>query len=275
MVSKEELERLYKNHTQDEIADILGVHNRTIRRWFKAYNIKTGIHQSPQFKKKKPKLKKKQKEKLYTDKEDFEKVYKQVKSLPLVAKHYGISHNTALAWKKKHNLPTIYEVSDEGIESINSLKPYTNKDWLEEHYEKYSMPEIAELCGVHRDTIRDWIKRFDIRTKTVKEQRAKKVNYGNQFIYEDFFDKKNYLEIYSKEGNITKRMREYIINKVGKCQCCGYKEVLDLHHKDQNHHNNEPYNLVVLCPNCHARVHRLNENIEDMIEGSTNWFDLI
>lgn len=275
MISKEELEKLYETYTQDEIADILGVHERTVRRWFKTYQIPTGKHTNPQFIKRKKKVLRKRVSKPYTNKEDFEKIYNEVKSLPLVAKHYGISHNTALLWKKKHDIPTIYKVSDEGLKSLHSLKPYTDKEWLEEHYEKYSMPEIAELCGVHRDTIRDWMKRFGIKSKTVKEQRAKKVNYGNQFIYENWFDKKSYLEIYAKEGNITKRMRQYIINKVGKCQCCGFDEVLDLHHADQNHHNNSPENLVVLCPNCHAKVHRLKKDVYKMIEGSTNWFDLI
>jgi 5-methylcytosine-specific restriction endonuclease McrA len=44
-----------------------------------------------------------------------------------------------------------------------------------------------------------------------------------------------------------------------KCSICGYSEypeILQIHHKDKNPHNNQRYNLIVLCPNCHYLVHR-------------------
>lgn len=44
------------------------------------------------------------------------------------------------------------------------------------------------------------------------------------------------------------------INK--KCQICGYTGVYDVHHKDSQHTNNTPNNLIILCPTCHAKVHR-------------------
>lgn len=43
-----------------------------------------------------------------------------------------------------------------------------------------------------------------------------------------------------------------------KCECCGLTEwldkpiVLEVHHQDGNHLNNELENLKLLCPNCHA-----------------------
>ncbi len=47
--------------------------------------------------------------------------------------------------------------------------------------------------------------------------------------------------------------------QAGKCTLCGYDEfveALQVHHKDRNRHNNERYNLVVLCPICHYLIHR-------------------
>ena len=35
--------------------------------------------------------------------------------------------------------------------------------------------------------------------------------------------------------------------------------VLELHHIDNNHNNNELSNLEVLCPNCHAMKTRENK----------------
>ena len=42
-----------------------------------------------------------------------------------------------------------------------------------------------------------------------------------------------------------------------KCAVCGYdeeKRILEVHHKDENHDNNDPNNLCILCPNCHRKI---------------------
>ena len=42
------------------------------------------------------------------------------------------------------------------------------------------------------------------------------------------------------------------------CESCNYnkcKKALDIHHVDRNHSNNEFYNLMVLCSNCHREEH--------------------
>jgi len=40
-----------------------------------------------------------------------------------------------------------------------------------------------------------------------------------------------------------------------KCSCCGWAGLCDIHHIDEDHTNNEPNNLQVLCPNCHRGIH--------------------
>lgn len=43
-----------------------------------------------------------------------------------------------------------------------------------------------------------------------------------------------------------------------KCNRCGYDNVIDIlqvHHRDHDHSNNELSNLEILCPNCHALEH--------------------
>ena len=42
-----------------------------------------------------------------------------------------------------------------------------------------------------------------------------------------------------------------------KCAVCGYDEdtrILEVHHIDENHNNNNPENLCLLCPNCHRKI---------------------
>lgn len=41
-----------------------------------------------------------------------------------------------------------------------------------------------------------------------------------------------------------------------KCVVCGEKEVIDVHHLDENRENNDPKNLIPLCPTHHAYIHR-------------------
>ncbi len=46
------------------------------------------------------------------------------------------------------------------------------------------------------------------------------------------------------------------------CERCGYnkKEILQVHHRDGNHHNNEIENLELICPNCHCEEHYLEKS---------------
>ena len=40
-----------------------------------------------------------------------------------------------------------------------------------------------------------------------------------------------------------------------KCIICGFDKVVDVHHLDENHNNNDVRNLVPLCPNHHKMYH--------------------
>ena len=40
------------------------------------------------------------------------------------------------------------------------------------------------------------------------------------------------------------------------CLQCGATEDLCVHHKDEDHYNNTPDNLEVLCAPCHNRMHK-------------------
>ncbi len=47
-----------------------------------------------------------------------------------------------------------------------------------------------------------------------------------------------------------------------KCQRCDYNkvEILQIHHKDKNHKNNDIENLELICPNCHYEQHFLEKS---------------
>jgi len=56
--------------------------------------------------------------------------------------------------------------------------------------------------------------------------------------------------------------RERLKRQRGRCEICGLAEldILVVHHKDRNPRNNKDSNLMVLCPNCHSRIHYKDKN---------------
>ena len=63
-----------------------------------------------------------------------------------------------------------------------------------------------------------------------------------------------------KDGTSYSKIHTKIAHRtyVDKCAICGLDEecILEVHHIDENHENNDIDNLIILCANCHARVHR-------------------
>jgi len=39
------------------------------------------------------------------------------------------------------------------------------------------------------------------------------------------------------------------------CMICGFDKIVAIHHNDNNHSNNDPNNLIPLCPNHHEMIH--------------------
>jgi hypothetical protein len=51
------------------------------------------------------------------------------------------------------------------------------------------------------------------------------------------------------------------------CVVCGEKRIVAVHHYDENHDNNDPKNLIPLCPTHHCYVHSSHKHlVEKQIE---------
>jgi len=52
-----------------------------------------------------------------------------------------------------------------------------------------------------------------------------------------------------------------------KCIVCGEAKIVAVHHHDENHSNNDPKNLVPLCPTHHQYVHsRYRDEVQPIID---------
>ena len=93
-----------------------------------------------------------------------------------------------------------------------------------------------------------------LRKKTCSRKCANKHRAGIKYkLYEPRKDKvKN-----------ERSLKIRLLNERGHvCERCGYTqyEILQVHHKDRNRENNELLNLELICPNCHASEHYLENN---------------
>ena len=53
-----------------------------------------------------------------------------------------------------------------------------------------------------------------------------------------------------------------VLSSLGdKCEICGYKHCLEMHHINKNRKDNSLSNLMMLCPNCHVLIHRKRKTI--------------
>ena len=279
IIDKEYLEEMYCNRgmTLLQIACDLGVSRQTVSNKMKEFGLE--IKNSDYIKAhKKPPKKKLKRVCKWRNKEDFQRVYSELKSLDLVAKHYGINLTTASDWKQRHNIETIKSYSYSGRKQLVVDKPYANKEWLEEMYSQYSLEDLGKMLNCSPSTLGKWCKKFGIKTRSLEEQWELKSKKGAKVVKSNEFDLQLYKKTYAIGRNnvkIPKGLRNHIISLYGKCECCGYDEVLDLHHIDENHNNNDPSNHGVLCPNCHAKIHRLGIPFSELVPNHINWESLV
>lgn len=86
----------------------------------------------------------------------------------------------------------------------------------------------------------DWVKRFG--TKSLKAKHSKRIKTEAALI------------------------RDRIVEEKGECEICGmtYKPILQIHHilPVSNFGNNDPDNVICVCPNCHKTLHHIYRSLK-------------
>ena|SRR3990167_540083 len=62
------------------------------------------------------------------------------------------------------------------------------------------------------------------------------------------------------KGGISSTFAKSLKNKI-KCEQCGSKKKLHIHHKDHNRKNNVIENIAILCSKCHIGYHNKNRHV--------------
>lgn len=119
--------------------------------------------------------------------------------------------------------------------------------WIEENQTK---SYIASQLQCKVDTLNSYLNKMGI---NYQGRQGWNLNTPSNYISAEEYAKKPG----AKSHNLKlKLLKEGI--KQHKCELCGNSEwlgqpiPLELHHKDNNHYNNQIDNLQILCPTCHA-----------------------
>lgn len=86
--------------------------------------------------------------------------------------------------------------------------------------------------------------------------------------YRQELEKKKRKEYREKHG-VTSKIHQKICfrHHPHKCCICGEENIVAVHHYDENHYNNNPNNLIPLCPTHHAYWHsKFKELIKDKVD---------
>ena len=149
---------------------------------------------------------------------------------------------------------------------------YKNQDWLRYHYNTLmkTAPAIAREFGFNESTIKAWVRKHKLPRKPrsyfnigrepwnkgLHEQDDPRVKYQVNSLREHHWDGGNTKKPIPRKERIKKLSKCTYHKTVGmRCQICGTRSGLGVHHIDENREHNDESNLMTLCPSCHAGVH--------------------
>lgn len=135
------------------------------------------------------------------------------------------------------------------------------KTLKENHFNKYHLKKICPVCGKEFFT-------------DVGEKGRKKVCCSYSCANTLFRSGKNN-GMYKSHGFTGKDSYAIIAfrHHPHKCCVCGEEKIVAVHHYDGNHNNNEPSNLVPLCPTHHQYIHsRYKDEIIDKVDAYVKAF---
>lgn len=137
------------------------------------------------------------------------------------------------------------------IENLDKIKDMIS--------EEKPLAYIARFLGVKVLTLQRWLQKNNIEYHG-NPHRKGMPHYEQRISVLEYLGTNRYID-----NKVLKRklIEEHI--KEAKCECCGlsvwmeHPIPLELHHKDENHYNNNLDNLEILCSNCHSLRHSYSQ----------------
>lgn len=255
MISKEELDKMYwiQSMSMREIAKEVGVCLSTVRTWMKNYNIESRTDsESLLIGSQKP------------SKEGLEEMYcGQGMSQYEIASEIGVNQMTVNKWLKSYGIRTRTKSESQ----LNGIQKLSKKELGKMYCDQgMSQPKIAIEIGVTQNSVHNWMKEYEILSRTRSEARIngnfigeRNSNWHGGISFEPYCNKFNnvFKESVRKRDDYT-------------CQLCGYEQLLDgkrldVHHIHYDKENCAP-DVVALCRSCNSRVNGNRDYWEQYFE---------
>jgi len=172
--------------------------------------------------------------KLYQNKKWLYNKY-WIEELPThqIGKLCGVHRETIRKWLKKFNIH-IRSYSEAHLlrhKKDQRNKKYRNKEWLEKKYlvERLDPNEIAKLCEVYPDTIRKWLRKFNIPRRSPGRSDIK-TDKLVELLKEGKIIKEIAKICKCSESCVQRRLKKQNLNITRMCQYCGKEFLIGLRH---------------------------------------------
>lgn len=130
--------------------------------------------------------------------------------------------------------------------------------------------ELLDKSSSYKEVLLYFGLEFDNNNITMIKQIIKKYNLDITKLEKNCIKQNNVDNIFVKNHKFdNKKVKNILLNielKTYECEICGITEwenkniVLQLHHIDGDHTNNELDNLQILCPNCHSQTNNYGKH---------------
>lgn len=130
------------------------------------------------------------------------------------------------------------------------------KKWRDENKE-YRRKMNRKYFNDNREKIRERLREY-YNKNPLKFKQDK--DYINNYMKKYNKDKKNHEKYLVRQKDYSK-FRKLLIDLHKKCNECGSKDNLEMHHLDYN--ESSINTITILCRKCHRRLHRIENQMED------------
>lgn len=193
---------------------------------------------------------------IYQNKDWLEYHYLKLnKTVTEICKEFNFKPDVIRKWLHKYNI----------VKPKLEKQLYQDYDWLynQNITLNKTFVDIGKEFGINVSTLKKWAKKLGIPNKGTGYFNIGRTpwNKGKTEIDDERVAKQaNALRTYHHNGDSTEKIlkedtSEYQKYIKSSCEICGATKDLEVHHKDKNHSNNNPNNLMTVCSSCHQRVH--------------------